>query len=93
MSCGLVPLTSLNTSTHALTCNSQKRLETTVRHDLALLVIDDFLTSIGIPHTNEPQLFRRLDSNTKPDRVYYLPGQPKVVEMTIHSPTKTQSGY
>ena len=87
MSCGTVTLTPLNTNTHALTCNSQKRLGSTVRHDLALLVIDDFLTSIGIPHTNEPQLFRHLDSNTKPDRVYYLPGQPKVVDMTIHSPT------
>jgi hypothetical protein len=27
------------------------------------------------------------DSNAKPDRVYHLPGQPKVVDMTIHSPT------
>jgi hypothetical protein len=87
MSCGTVPLTPLNTNTHTLTCNSQIRLGSTVRHDVALLVIDDFLTSIGIPHTNEPQLFRNLDSNTKPDRVYYLPGQPKVVDMTIHSPT------
>ena len=83
----LCPTHTLNTNTHALTCNSQKSLGSTVRHDLALLVIDDFLTSIGIPHTNEPQLFRHYDSNTKPDRVYHLPGQPKVVDMTIHSPT------
>jgi hypothetical protein len=87
MSSGSVPLSPLNTNTHALTCNSQKRLGSTVRHDLALLVIDDFLTSIGIPHTNEPQLFRHYDSNTKPDRIYHLPGQPIVVDMTIHSPT------
>jgi hypothetical protein len=87
MSCGSVPLTPLNTNTHALTCNSQKRLGSTVRHDLALLVIDDFLTSIGVPHTNEPQLFRHYDSNTKPDRIYHLPAQPVVADMTIHSPT------
>lgn len=87
ISCGAVSLTPLNTNTHALTCNSQKRLGSTVRHDLVLLVIDDFLTSIGVPHVNEPQLFRHHDSNTKPDRVYHLPGQPKVVDMTIHSPT------
>ncbi len=49
--------------------------------------IGDFLTSIGIQHTNEPHLFRHYDSNTKPDRVYYLPGQPKVVDMTSQSPT------
>jgi hypothetical protein len=50
ISCGTVPLTSMNTNTHALNCNSQKRLGRTVRHGLALLVIDDFLTSIGVPH-------------------------------------------
>jgi hypothetical protein len=88
MSCGSVRLTPLNINTHALTCNSQKRLGSTVRHDLALLVIDDFLTSIGVPHTNKSQLFRHFDSNTKPDIIsYHLPGQPIVVDMTIHSPT------
>jgi hypothetical protein len=51
--------------------------------------IGDFLTSIGVQYTNEPQLFRHYDSNTKSDRVYHLPGQPKVVDMTIQSPTRT----
>jgi hypothetical protein len=86
ISCGTVPLRSLNTKTHALHCNSQKRMGPTVRHDLALLVIDDFLTTVGVPHTNEPQRFRHNNSNTKSDKIYRLPGQPEVVDMTIHSP-------
>jgi hypothetical protein len=78
MPCGIVPLIPLNTNTHALACNSQKRLGPTVRHDLALLVIDDFLTSIvlnsGIECYVQPtevlaeQLFRSLDfSRTEKD--------------------------
>jgi hypothetical protein len=60
-------------------------------HDLALLVIDDFLTSMGIPHTNEPQLFPTSGLQHETRQGLLPPGQPKVVDMTHSQTGKTDN--